>query len=508
MQFLRAALQTVTRAIIPAILLASQLVCTAHADDNTTTLIVSGELTGNDHESYIEVPFEVPPGITRITVSVDYERENRTVVDLGLFDPERFRGWSGGSKTNFTIAESDATPSYLPGPITPGMWTLVLGVPNIRDNSVAQYRAEILLESGIGAATRPFADAGLDNTPGWYRGELHAHTGHSDGSCQSQSGASVPCPVYRSVEAAAALGLDFLAITEHNATSHHQSLRELQIAFDKMVLISGREITTFFGHANIFGTTAFIDFRAARDEMNSVLSAIGDSGALVSLNHPGLPSGEACMGCGWVADTDYSVVHAVEIVNGSVIDSSNGQIYGPLSGIPLWENLLNQGYRITGVAGTDNHNADLNEASNRRSALGQITTVIDSASLSQPDLLEGIKLGRVFIDLDASSDRVLDMQATSADQIAAMGGVLQAGSGNEIDITIRIVNAPDSNIVVYRNGVALTTGIDYTRSDNLITAHARFTSEGQQEWFRAEVIDQKDGRVLMLSNPIYVNFPE
>ncbi|MEX0739287.1 MAG: CehA/McbA family metallohydrolase [Pseudohongiella sp.] len=477
----------------------------AHADENPGRLTISGELTGNDHESYQEVPFEVPPGITRITVSVEYERDNRTVVDLGLFDPERFRGWSGGNKSTFTVAESYATPSYLPGPVISGTWKLILGVPNIREGSVAKYRAEILLESGAMAGARPFATIALNDSPAWYRGELHAHTGHSDGSCRSQSGESVPCPVYRSVEAAAALGLDFLAITEHNATSHHQALQELQIAFDQMVLMAGREITTFFGHSNIFGTTDFIDFRATNAQMDSILRDVGDDGGLVSLNHPGLPSGEACMGCGWVADTDYSLVHAIEIINGSVIDSSNGEIYGPLSGIPFWQDLLNKGYRITGIAGSDNHSADLDAASGRLSALGQITTVIHAASLSQADLMQGIRQGRVFVDLEGSRDRVLDMTATSAEQTAIMGENLQVSSGDEIEINVNVEHAPDSSIILYRNGVAMTNAINYTHANNSMTAQSVFTSTGQREWFRTEVIDQQNN-VLMLSNPVYINF--
>ena len=34
-----------------------------------------------------------------------------------LFDPERFRGWGGGKQGPVILSETDATPSYLPGPI-------------------------------------------------------------------------------------------------------------------------------------------------------------------------------------------------------------------------------------------------------------------------------------------------------------------------------------------------------------------------------------------------------
>ena len=75
--------------------------------------VVTGEITGADHESYRQIPFDVPEGTRRITVRLAYDKANRTVVDLGLFDPERFRGWSGGTRDRFTISASDA--SHRPG---------------------------------------------------------------------------------------------------------------------------------------------------------------------------------------------------------------------------------------------------------------------------------------------------------------------------------------------------------------------------------------------------------
>ena len=47
-----------------------------------------------------------------------------------------------------------------------------------------------------------------------------------------------------SVQTAAARGLDFIAITDHNADSQNDALRELQPYFDRVLLIPGREMTT------------------------------------------------------------------------------------------------------------------------------------------------------------------------------------------------------------------------------------------------------------------------
>ena len=171
-------------------------------------LTLTGTLTGADHQTYREVPFKVPAGVTRITVAFDYSgRDQKATIDLGLRDPQRFRGWSGGNKAGFTLSEAEATPSYLAGPLPAGTWRLVLGAPNIRRGSTAAYRARIWFSR---AAELSAATGG----PGWYRGDLHLHTGHSDGTCLSHGGARVPCPVFKTLEAASARGLDFVSVTD------------------------------------------------------------------------------------------------------------------------------------------------------------------------------------------------------------------------------------------------------------------------------------------------------
>src|ERR1700731_743237 len=99
----------------------------SHATDpGAPNLVLEGEVHPSQIKSYFEVPFIVPPGVHRITVSFhNLGRDQHTVLDLVVADPVRFRGNSGGNKDHFTIGESDATPSYLPGPIPSGRWKLL-----------------------------------------------------------------------------------------------------------------------------------------------------------------------------------------------------------------------------------------------------------------------------------------------------------------------------------------------------------------------------------------------
>src|SRR5690348_1701071 len=150
-------------------------------------ITLEGDARGAQNHTYIEAPFQVPSGVHRISVDFSYTtRDQRTTLDLGILDPYRFRGSSGGNKSHFTISETDATPSYLPGVIPPGTWKLLIAVPNVRPTIVAHYRAEIRFDNPV--EDRAFADQPLATGVRWYRGDLHMHTAHSDGSCASQTG--------------------------------------------------------------------------------------------------------------------------------------------------------------------------------------------------------------------------------------------------------------------------------------------------------------------------------
>lgn len=473
-------------------------------------LVLRGELTGADHQTYREVPFEVPAGTGRITVEVSYTgREARTTVDLGLRDPERFRGWSGGNKTRFTVSAEEATPSYLPGPLTAGAWSLILGVPNIRQTTRSTYEARIWF-AREGEAFPGFAEAPLRTGPGWFRGDLHSHTGHSDGSCQpsnrrGQTDATTrgPCPVFRTVEAAAARGLDFIAVTDHNTTSHAEALRELQIGFDDLLLIPGREITTFQGHANIFGPTAFVDFQVGGPRaptMNAVIDQVAAQGGVFSVNHPASPSGETCMGCGWTApETDWSRVQAVEVVNGGSMRALGGRAETPLSGVPFWETLLNRGFRLTAIGGSDNHDADL--PFDTPSAIGRPTTVIWAQALSQPALLEGLRAGRAFIDLDGDPGRSLEFSAEAGAVRAEMGGALAAPAA--VRFTVRAGGVDGGRIEVIRDGRPVEIAFPALTAEAETRAF-ELPVDGARSWVRVNVRDA-DGRLILVGNPIYLN---
>jgi hypothetical protein len=470
--------------------------------EQAPALVLHRTVTYADRQTYIELPFEVPQGVTRISIETSYtERERHTAIDLGLFDGERFRGWSGGNKSSFTVSETDATPSYLPGAVRPGRWKLILGVPSIREGVRSEFTASVYFARAEDLpAVSTFTQVPLRNTPAWYRGDLHMHDAHSDGSCLSQSGKKVPCPLYKTVETAAQRGLDFIAISDHNTISQFDAMRELQPYFDHLLLLPAREITTFQGHGNVFGTTEFIDFRLTSSyvpEINHLLKQVQDLHGVFSINHPGLPSGEICMGCGWtVPNTDFSRVTAIEIINGDLRE-------GPGSGVSLWEDQLNKCFHLTGIGGSDNHDADIPRG--ERSAIGRPTTVIHAQELSERALLDGIRAGHVFIDAEGTKDRLLEFEAKIDSDAVSMGDSIHAAARQKVHFTLKMVALQDAYPEVIEDGRP-TAFIDKTPCAGPDeTKKFDYVSDGQRHWFRVN-IRSTSGVLLILGNPIYLNF--
>jgi hypothetical protein len=515
------------------ILLTGLSLSMAAAAERTADVTLIGTIKGANHETYREVPFDMPAGVVRLTVEFSYTgRDEKTALDLGLRDPVRWRGWSGGDKSRFVLEEADATPSYLPGPLPPGTWKLVLGVPNIRKTATTHYTAKVWLDRAD-APFPGFVTLPINPQPGWYRGDLHMHTGHSDGECKSDRGVRVPCPVFRTLQAAVVRHLDFIAVTDHNTTTHNESLRELAPYFDDLLVIPGREITTYLGHANVFGPVSYLDFLLGTEHapgIGTIIDQVKAAHGLISINHPGAPSGEVCMGCGWlITDVDYSRLDAIEVVNGGTVNKT-GSAEGQYASISFWEERLNAGLHIPAIGGSDNHNAG--SPPDEASSIGVPTTVVHAGELSQAAILEGIQKGHVFVDVWGSPAGLLEVEAEADGQHAEMGDTLAARKRAHVRLSVHVAGVPSDAVIAWAGDGAklLTAGMKpaqperhpkTAQQDPAATAamqaqdsHAAGSSsggmrrtfdlitDGRPHWLRADV-RSADGKLLLLGNPIY-----
>jgi predicted metal-dependent phosphoesterase TrpH len=487
---------------LPLTFLVTLLVVPAFAQPKSPGVTLHGTITHVEKNAYLEVPFTVPANIERITVDFHYTgKEDHATLDLGIRDPERFRGWSGGNKSSFTIGIPDATPSYLPGPLPAGRWHLLIGVANIRPEKSASYTAEIrFTEKGEAGGAESFTDHPLSTETRWYRGDLHMHTAHSDGSCPSQSGKPVPCPLFVTLETAARDGLDFVAVTDHNTISQFDDEREMQPYFDHLLLIPGREVTTYSGHANVFGTTSFIDFELGTTrapDMNSIFRAAHRLGALASVNHPADPTGEACMGCGWTPKNfDMRLADAVEAVNGGDAKYHNHNV-------DYWRRQLNAGLRVPGIGGSDTHRPV--PMPGEPNSIGHPTTVVHATELSVPAILAGIRAGHVFVDLTGSRDRLIEVAAMASGQTAHMGDLLDAPAGAAVKLAVHTVACEGSKVEFLLDGKSVDALPVQTIGTADNTVRAEWTSDGEQHWLEMDVVSE-DGALELLGNPIYLNW--
>ena len=372
-------------------------------------IVISGELTRDDYKRLFERTFDVPDGVSRMQVELSYSgAAAKTVVDLGVRDPQGFRGWSGGGPQTIVIGKTRASFGYLPGQIVPGQWAVVLGVPNIRAARRDSYTITIRLlrdEEVGGSVLRP--------APAWYAGDLHSHSGHSDGRTVTASGVTIPVPAHRVFDAASAAHLDFIALTDHNTTSHWLDVDRLQPYYERLLLLHGREITTYHGHSN----------------------AIGDG--FVSINHPARADDERCMGCRW-DHTDaatLSTVQGVEVVNDTSVD-----------GWAFWAGLMNRGFHLTAVGGSDDHTPE--DTTDRR--IGRPATMVFASELSERAIVEGLRSGRVYVRMQGVDGPGLDFFATAGKQRYEMGTEMPVAK--TVTLHVHLTAASGQHIAWIRNG--------------------------------------------------------
>jgi len=404
--------------------------------------------------AYFYVPFDVPEGATRIDVAMRYAKAEDCVVDLGLFDTglapfpaeTGFRGWSGGARDHFFVATDDATPGYLPGPLPAGRWFVILGlyrlpatpVPVLLEISFDDALRDIARPPAVRRVARPGA--------GWYRGDLHSHCFHSDA-------AGSPELLHASAKQA---GLDFLAVADHNTVSQRRYFDAA--SSPDLVFVRALEVTTEFGHANVFGLDDWIDFRfEAQDDPLRMADLVRRKGGLLSINHDKPPIewrwARPAADCMEVWQSAWPALNEISLAR--------------------YQGLLASGCRLSAIGGSDYHQPDHLEPEHPL-GLGRPTTVLWLDELSEASILEAMRLGRGYIT-ESPQGPHLAISVGGVD----MGGV----AGRQAELLVEIDGAEGDRLhLIDRTGVFQTIEIGAGRQK--ITASIA-AAEG---FVRAEII--------------------
>jgi len=485
--------------VVGFVLLFISLSIQAQTFEKTITVSQLQEKDGR----YFYVPFDVPRNAKSLTISYEYDKKGgANVLDLGVFDARfdsaeknitGFRGWSGGRRNTIFISETEATNGYIAGKIPDGIWRVILGLYKVAPEGV-EVKITVRFNEIDAAARQQLTDEkaktfafpknqriapAVANGYTWFRGDLHAHTFHSDGNWTIKS----------LLDFAENNNLDFLSITEHNTFAHHAELDALAGNYENLLVLRGEEVTTYGGHFNVWGlpTGELIDFRVAPKDaarLQTIVDGVHRLGLIASLNHPTA----LCGGCDW-SYGDWAKMDAVEIWNGAWDLEDE-------AALKKWDEFLQSGQKITAIGSSDTHNPPLAENANGR-AVGVPATHVGMKKLTQTEFLAAIKNGRVWIS-DNPTAYLLDFLAFNSKTRFVIGETFP-NLTNSIKLECRAKNFPvGSTVSLISDGKVLLK--DDVK--NVESMFAKSFDVQKNSYFRLEVRSET-GAMLALTNPIY-----
>ncbi|HTU14004.1 MAG TPA: CehA/McbA family metallohydrolase [Solirubrobacterales bacterium] len=273
--------------------------------DPADSIVKSGTFGPELNGKFIQIPFDIEPGMTGLRIRYCYENAgpdgqtggpggiydaDNATIDLGVYDPNptepgkftaaQSRGWSGSSVRMIGISENGFTgPSeyeanrrayvpgftnrgYKPGPIQAGRWAVELGAGRIHpDDDGVEWKVEVTPSSDPEWSDNQFVpdpftpNVGNPNA-GWYTGDLHVHGEQEPGNALVSDTLDLAFG-----DSPAGSGLDFLTLVDHNNNMARKVIGSLQAEHPDKVVIPGTEMTTYDGHFNAQGNDPLVDFR-------------------------------------------------------------------------------------------------------------------------------------------------------------------------------------------------------------------------------------------------------
>lgn len=441
---------------------------------------IEGSLNFEQQKQHLPFAFTVPPGATTLTIEFDYAPKRSqgqglwNDLSLTLFDPEGARGARHNHPDrNLTITAHTATPGYTPGALQAGTWTVWIDAHRVLPPDTLHYHFDIVITD------EPLTDTAQTWTQGttaprghgWYRGDLHGHSLHSDAMWD----------VRDLVEHARAHGLDFVALTDHNTVS---PLAEMDsYSADDMLTIGGMELTTYYGHALALGIRRWQPWRVGvdADTMSELAERAVSGGATFIIAHPMAVGDPFCTGCDWnYPDMMPGSARVVEIWNGVWASESRNE-----QAVQLWYRWLNQGYRMAATAGRDIHTPlDIGE-------YGYCHVCADD--LSESAILEAVRKGHLYI----STRPQVELTANSSEGHSGMMGDIV--SGETVDVTFAWRDSSEGDqLVIVVDGKPASEEIPETQGQRTWTLRA-----DEARWTVAE-IRAADGSLRAITNPIFL----
>ncbi|MBA3539631.1 MAG: PHP domain-containing protein [Deltaproteobacteria bacterium] len=452
-----------------------------------STMHYEGEVstTGGD---FMEVAFVVPAGTQEIEIQ-HADGSDFVILDWGVWGPSsEFRGWGGGNSEDIVIGVAQSSRSYLPGPIAPGTWTVVIGKA-LLGTTGNMYTFDVTCRSDATLPVQPRAEytpVVLAPERRWYAGDFHVHSTESGDARAS----------FAEIHTLArSRGLDFVNLSDHNTTSQHALIAALQPTMPDLLFLRGAEITTYKGHGNSVGMSSYVDHRIGLNNRTivGVLDDLAAQNALFIVNHAALDLGDVCIGCAWKhPDTPWDKVAAIEIITGNYEISERG--FTPRV-LELWDAQLALGHRIAAVGGSDDHDAGMSTGPTA-SPIGSPTTLVLADALSEAAIIAAIAQGRTMVKLHAPDDPDLEVTMRRADGTSAEIGDGVDGVA-QVQLAVHITRGATTFVQLWRDGEQLQS-VEVTSDE--FTTTLTDAPGAMARRYRVEIINNGGNRLVVTSH--------
>jgi len=452
----------------------------------------SGILTGADVKRNIVHAFVAPEGAARLRIRLSFNPHRvagfNNMITLSAFDPLGFRGAGHrhGNVHEVVIDPRSATPGFIPGPIRAGAWQITLDTHMVMPDTPVAYTLEVEAIVGPapspeppGAGPRPQPLAPQPTGPRWFRGDLHAHTVHSDAIWTAAD----------LVAWARAEKLDFVSLTDHNTVSGLAAM--LALGGPDLLTLGGMEFTTFWGHALMHGSHAWMDWRTRDGQgMAAIATAVAARGGTFIIAHPRARGDPHCTGCRWGYDEVFpGPARVVEVWNTAWVSDSHNE-----DGLALAYDWLNAGYRMALTSGTDNHGRGTGTRDRGAPSHFGFDHVYARA-LTEADILEAVRSGHLYM----SAGPRLEISAQAGAETAMMGDALSPDAG-AAEIHIAWSDAPaGAQLSLIADGQTCQT---WAATES---GEARRTLGVDDARWCLATLREADGRMLALTNPVLLS---
>lgn len=442
-------------------------------------LVLQGQLTSADMFQTKPTYIDVPEGVTRIEFLFEQDPEFgpdqklRNQISIMIFDTNgpRFE-ISRPDRGAIAIGEANSSPGGIPGPIPAGQWMVFILVFRLLSDTPVDYKLTVTMSfEPVGEEPTVWPDGRPGGRgPGWYRGDLHAHTLHSDGSWD------IPDIVAFWKNR----GADFMTLSDHNTVSGLAQVRSM--ADETFLTMGGIELSTFFGHAVALGAEEWFDWRnldGSLITMPELAQRVIDSGGLFTIAHPMNPGDPWCCGCRWeYEDMMPGNALAVEIWNGSWKSADQ-------EALQLFYRWLNQGHRLTATSGTDLHGPPPDDVR------GAVNAVY-AEDLTERAIIAALKAGKSYVT--AGPELLLNV-VTASGKEAMIGDTVP---DEEATIIVTWQDGHEGDVLRL-----IVDGRSY--HEKIVGPSGRVEwklGAGRAKWCTAELRDGEYG-LWAVTNPIY-----